>query len=121
MKSYECTIFMGSVRLGLKGTRFSEQDVIEEIKYFQSMNIKRKTVIRITKIKYIFMHYEEDGFEISAIQYPRFPQTDIAIRAFMKDLTKHLKSHFQQLSISISDSEQIDYLGEEDEHSSQRW
>lgn len=118
MKSYECKIFMGSVRHGLEGTRFTKQDVIEEIKYVQSMNLHRKIPVRISDTKFIFLNYEEDGFEISAIQYPRFPQREFAIRAFMLELAGHIKKHFEQLSVSVSDHESIIYLGAEDEHTS---
>lgn len=107
MKSYECTIFMGSIRQGSEGISFGEQDVIEEIKYYQSQNLHRKVTIRLTKTKFIFLHYEEPGFEISAIQYSRFPLSKIIIKAFMVALAKHLKKHFQQLSVSIMDHETI--------------
>ena len=116
MKSYECTIFMGSVRQGLAGSWFSEQDVIEEIKIFQSRNLDRKVTVRITQTRFVFMHYSELGFEISAIQYPRFPIPEHIIKSFMIDLGKCLKDRFEQLSLSIMDSDTITYLGEEDEH-----
>lgn len=118
MKSYECTIFMGSVRHGSEGTRFSKQDVIEEIKYVQAMNSNRKVVVRVSDTTFVFLHYEEKGFKITAIQYPRFPQSEFVIKAFMRELADHLKGHFDQKSVSISDSKSITYLGDEDEHSS---
>lgn len=117
MKSYECTIFMGAYRQGISGARFYEKDVIYEIRRFQSRNLDRKITVRITQTRFVFMHYEEPGFEISAIQYPRFCTPEHAIKSFMIDLGKCLKDHFEQLSLSIMDSDTITYLGEEDEHS----
>ncbi len=118
MKSYECTIFMGSIRNGSEGTHFTEGQVIDEIKLFQSQNLDRKVVVRVTRTKFVFMHYEEEGWEISAIQYPRFHIPELTIKSFMVDLAKYLKDHFDQRSISIMDSISVTYLGDEDEHSS---
>ncbi len=113
MKSYECTIFMGSIRNGSEGTRFTKQAVIDEIKYFQSQNMDRKVVVRIRNTSFVFLHYEEPGWEISGIQYPRFPLPEFSIRQSMLDLAKHLKEHFEQRSISIMDRESITYLGDQ--------
>lgn len=118
MKSYECTIFMGSIRHGSEGTHFQDRDVTEEIKYFQSMNTKTKVTVRLTATRFIFMNYSERGFEISAIQYPRFNLTEFEIKDFMVRLGEHLKDHFDQLSLCIMDNETITYLGSEDEHPS---
>ena len=110
MESYECPIFMGSIRNGSEGTPFYEHDVIEEIKYFQSMNLDLKIVVRITHTEFVFMHYQESGFEISAIKYLRFPHPDLKIKAWMVKLGKHLKEHFEQKSLSIMDNETVTYL-----------
>ncbi len=112
MKSYECKIFMGSVRHGSEGTHFQDQDVTEEIKYFQSLNKSTKITVRLTATRFIFMHYSERGFEIAAIQYPRYPHSESDINRFMLGLAKHLKEHFDQLSVSVMDDNSIVYLGD---------
>ncbi len=113
MNSYECTIFMGSIRNGSEGTKFTKAQVIEEIKYFQSNNMDRKVMVRIQDTKFIFLHYEEEGWEISGIQYPRFPLPEFRIESFMLNLAQHLKDHFDQRSVSIMDAQSIVYLGDE--------
>lgn len=117
MKSYECTIFMGSIRQGSDGAHFTESDVIGQIKYFQSMHLDPKITVRITNTRYVFMHYTELGFEISAIQYPRYQYTEFEIREWMVKLAKYLKVFFQQRSLSVMDKHHVLYLGDEDEHS----
>ena len=116
MKSYECKLFMGSVRDGSQGLPFSEEALIHEIKYCQG--IDEKIVVRLTRTKFIFLNYEEEGWEISAIQYPRFPVASYVIKGFMIRLAKHLIKIFDQKSVSVMDNENITYFGEEDEHSS---
>ncbi len=119
MKSYECKIFMGSVRDGSQGLPFSEEALIHEIKYRQSIEMDAKIVVRLTKTKYIFLQYEEEGWEISAIQYPRFPYPTYTIRNCMLRLAQHLKNVFEQKSVCVMDHEKVTYFGEEgDEHSS---
>ncbi len=116
MKSYECKIFMGSVRYGSEGTRFFEHDVVEQIKYFQSQHLNTKVTVRITQTRFIFLHYEEPGFELAAIKYPRFPISDFEIKAWMILLGKYLKCYFDQKSLSIMDNDSITFLGEPDDN-----
>ena len=116
MKSYECKIFMGSVRQGLDGSHFQYQHVTEEIKRFQLANLDTKIAVRITATRFIFAHYSERGFEIAAIQYPRFPLKEHKIWTWMNNLGKHLKEVFEQKSLSIMDSDTIHYLGEPDDN-----
>ena len=118
MKSYECKLFMGSVRNGFQGLPFPEEELIHEIKYWQSFHTDAKIVIRLTRIKYIYLSYEEDGWELSAVQYPRFPESTYVIRAGMLRLAEHLMKVFEQKSICVMDHEKVNYFGEHDEHSS---
>lgn len=118
MKSYECKLFIGSVRDGSEGLTFSEEALISEIKYWQSVHIDAKIVVRLTKTKFIYLNYEEEGWELSAIQYPRFPVPTYEIRAGMIRLAQHLMKIFEQKSISVMDPENITYFGKDDEHSS---
>ena len=113
MKSYECTIFMGSIRHGSEGTHFTEQDWIEEIQFFQLRDSGRKIPVRITNTRFVFQHYSELGFEISAIFYPRFPVSPPDIRTFMCNLGEYLKDHFDQRSLCLMDAQSIIYLGDE--------
>ncbi len=122
MKSYECKLFMGSVRDGSQGLPFSEEYLIHEIKYWQSVHVDAKIVIRLTKTKFIYLNYEEEGWELSAIQYPRFPVPTYEIRAGMLRLAEHLMKVFEQKSICVMDHEKVTYFGAEfDEHSSDGW
>lgn len=116
MKSYECKIFMGSIRQGSEGTQFSETSLIREIRKFQYLNLDIKITLRLTATKFVFLYYEEPGFEIAAIQYPRFPLSEGQIWQWMNKLGKHLKKHFEQKSLSIMDSDTINYLGEPDDN-----
>jgi hypothetical protein len=116
MKSYECKIFMGSIQDGSDGPRFFESDVIEAIRVYQSDNLDTKITLRITQTRFFFLHYEEPGFEIAAIQYPRFKTNPQDIKNWMINLCAYLKIAFRQKSISFMDCDTILYMGEPDDN-----
>ncbi len=58
--------------------------------------------VRITDCTYTKgSTYREDGWEVSAVLYPNFPQPIPKINDFIEQLTEHLLWHFKQNRITI--------------------
>ena len=110
MRSYECKLFIGSRRDGYDGEPFTKKEVIHEIKLCQDAYCISAGCVRITETTYVYLNYEEDGFEISIMQYPRFPKTESMLWAFMHNLAEHLMVVFNQNRISVMDPEHVEML-----------
>ena len=78
-------------------------DAVEkpEIKEAQEAH-KNMIPVRITKTKYVSgTYYHEEGWEISAINYPRIETTPLEINNFMGSLAGSLIIRFKQNRICI--------------------
>jgi hypothetical protein len=95
--TYEAKIYIGS-RVGYEGEPFSLSDLKEAIKEYQTENTHS---VRITPTTYFVKDYEEEGWEIAVINYPRFPKSEAAIYAFVYGLSVSLLKRFKQNRISF--------------------
>lgn len=105
-KFYECKIYMGSVNYSTKDVY--SQDEIEL--YCGQIQEEYEYVIplRITETTYISeLTYQEKGWEIAAIDYPKLRFTRKQIRNFMRHLAESLLDKFGQHIICVSDKDEI--------------
>src|SRR4051812_46342094 len=89
---FELRLYIGSVR-GYKGPHFSEAQVTRVVQDFQT-TWKQKhgwtVALRFSKTNFVCMDYTEPGWELSAINYPRFPRAENELEDFMSSLQDHL-------------------------------
>ena len=99
--THEIKMYVGSIR-GYNGTEFNEDELCFEIKEFQK-NIDDLNLVslRVTPTKYIVRDYVEKGWEITAINYPRFPKSYLKTYLFMEGLAKRLLKNLKQNRISM--------------------
>jgi hypothetical protein len=70
----EGSVYIGS-RRGYDGPSLTESDVQNEVGEFQTEFERRHAyslVVRVTRVTYQFKDYLESGWELTAINYPRF-------------------------------------------------
>lgn len=102
--SYEVKIFIGSKR-GYNGESFSKEDLLKEISDFQiywEIQYSNTVSLRVSNTTYVVKDYVEDGFEITAINYPRFPKQPKEITDFMRALVARLLLKLEQNRISMT-------------------
>lgn len=103
---YEVRIYIGS-RHRYNGPEFSEDNLVSEISDFQIRLYKLITgfdssgPVRITKTRFVFGDYSENGWEIGLINYPRNSHSTNDVFEFASALAKHLLVKFDQNRISI--------------------
>ena len=98
-KFYEARLYIGCY--DNKHGRFSEDELTVAIKEAQEAH-KNMIPVRVTKTKYISgTYYQEEGWEISAINYPRIDTTPTEINNFMASLAGKLLKRFNQHRICI--------------------
>ena len=97
----QVSLYIGS-KEGYSGQKFSEDDLIQELGVFQA-NVSQDELcsLRVTPTKFVVKDYIEDGWEVTAINYPRFPKSSEVIYRFMRNLGEHLLKRFKQNRISI--------------------
>ena len=99
-KSYEVKLHIGSVR-GYHGQPFTKEDLIAKIGKFQEP--PTSCSVRVTPTTFVFRDYVEEGFEVVAQNYPRFPKENKNIRKFMRGLAKFLLVELEQNRITVTD------------------
>ena len=103
--SHNVTIYIGS-KEGSSNRSFSERELIEKIKKFNAAykleTKEREITVRINKNRYVCSYYSEKGFEISVINYPRFPRPVDVLDNFMMELASYLLVELKQHRISVS-------------------
>ena len=98
-KFYEARLYIGCY--DNKNGRFSEDELTAFIKEAQEAH-KTMIPVRVTKTKYISgTYYQEESWEISAINYPRIDTTPTDINNFMAYLAGKLIKRFNQHRICI--------------------
>lgn len=113
---YEARLYIGS-RRGYNGPVFSQWELNQAVGDFQVLLGDKASAVRVTPTTFQFGTYVEAGWEIAAIQYPRFPKDEVVIKNFMVQLAKHLMEKFDQNRISVSDPEEVVLLEREDAES----
>ena len=102
--SYEVKIFIGSVDESSK-TQFPETSIVSLVSKFQD---SRESIlpIRISKTSFISgSNYKEDGWELSAINFPKINSWGRSYKRFMtqymNDLSKLLMLKLNQKRVSV--------------------
>jgi hypothetical protein len=101
--TYEVKLYLGS-REGYHGKEYTEDELVESIGAFQSEH-SEFTPVRITKTRFVDRNYNETGWELAAICYPRQPRTKAQLLRFMSDLAGHLLEDLKQSRISMMTEE----------------
>jgi hypothetical protein len=100
--NYEFKIFIGG-KEGYRGSPIPKTVLLETIKKYQKQFEKDNDYVvslRVNDTVFIVKDYEEKGWEISAINYPRFPKTRTETGKFIDGLAEHLLKRFKQNRIS---------------------
>ena len=95
--TFEIKIYIGS-HFGYTSESFSFDDLKKIIVEYQ---LENTCSVRITPTTYLVKDYQESGWEISVINYPRFPKTESAIYAFAHGLAATLLKTLKQNRISF--------------------
>ena len=105
-KYYECKIYVGSVSFN-RNEEFT-QDQIELFCGQVQEGYEYTVPIRITPTTYISdTSYNEKGWEIAAIDYPKLPYNHRQIRGWMRHLAEALILKFKQHTICVVDTDHI--------------
>ena len=109
--TFYANIYIGSIR-GYNGSPFTLNQIIAAIARFQeNMEGKRNigiadiVSVRITSTTYQIKGYMENGWEISAINYPRYPKDKDSIMVYMIEMAKFLLVTFEQNRITVVNPE----------------
>lgn len=100
----EARLYIGSVK-GYKGQPYSEGHLTRIIQDFQKawQDANDWTVgVRVTKTSFVCCDYQEPGWEIAGVNYPRFPVKPAQLREFFKELRDHLMIELGQNRATIS-------------------
>ena len=100
--SYEARLYMGC-KEGYDGEEFTEEEIRTAVQEFQNSQVI--IPVRITRTCFVAGDYYERGWEMVAINYPRFPKDKKEIWNFMHALAEHLLVQFKQNRITILDDE----------------
>ena len=98
--AYEAKLYMGS-KEGYDGEEFTEDEIRIVIQEFQKS--QEIIPVRISKTCFMAGDYYEHGWEIVAINYPRYPKTHEYIWSFMHSLAKHMLINFKQNRVTLQD------------------
>jgi hypothetical protein len=98
--TYEVSLYIGSVR-GYNGKSFHESDLADAIADFQTSKGEDAMCVRITPTRYVIRDYNERGWAVSCINYPRFPKEGKEIEKFMLELAEYLLNKFEQNRITV--------------------
>ena len=102
--THEVSLYIGSVR-GYNGDPFTREELFEAIGSYQSSKGDATLAVRITPTTFVVRDYVEDGWEVTAINYPRFVKKRGDIDQFMVGLAGNLLNVFQQNRITVVGAE----------------
>lgn len=100
---YEIRLYVGC-REGYHGERFGKRELMKAIRDFQAdppPPLADKVSVRITKCTYQVGDWDEDGWEVAAIDYPRFPKGEPYLAAWFNGLAIHLLAALRQNRITV--------------------
>jgi hypothetical protein len=95
--TFEVRIYIGS-HYGYTDEKFTFEELKSTIRDFQYENT---CSVRIAPTTFFVKDYEEQGWEITAINYPRFPKPESEIYDFALGLASTLLEKFKQERISF--------------------
>ncbi len=96
--TWEGKVYVGS-RVGYDGPAFSEDEVKLAVNTFQhacSVN----ACVRMSRCRFTHKEYDEAGWELGVINYPRFPKTVQELESFTLGLAEHLVGALKQNRVS---------------------
>lgn len=105
-ETFEVKLYIGSM-FGYHGDSFTKEELKEEVGIIQKQFKEKYTFesgvipVRITQTEFISEDYSEKGWELAAINYPRFEKAESTIITFMYELARHLLVRFNQHRISL--------------------
>lgn len=97
---YVVRMFVGS-RFGYTEKSFSREELIGRIRTYFDLNPGFGLCVRVSTLTFVAPGYIEDGFELTASNYPRFPLSPVDIDLRMDKLATHLLKDLQQKRISL--------------------
>lgn len=97
---YVVRLFIGS-RFGYVGKSFSKEELIGRLRTYFAENPDAGLCVRVSELTFVAPGYIEDGFELAASNYPRFPLSHKEIDERMDKLAKFVLQDLQQRRISI--------------------
>lgn len=98
---FEARIYIGN-RIKYDGPKFSFAQLRESIGHFQeSTGRDLSNPVRITPTTFVWEEYDEEGWEIAIINYPRASKPHDVLRDFTYNLAIHLLEKFEQNRMSI--------------------
>jgi hypothetical protein len=95
----ELRLYIGS-REGYHGREFNEEELIEAVGAFQS-SYTDFTPVRVTKTRYVDRTYNEYGWELAIICFPRQPRTKAQLHRFITDLAAYLLEELKQNRVTV--------------------
>ena len=100
---YECKLYIGSV--SYKTKKSFTQDEVEMFCGKVQEGYDYTIPVRITPTTFVSdTDYQEKGWEIVAIDYPKLPYNQRQIKSWMRHLAEALILKFEQHTICIMDS-----------------
>lgn len=97
----ECKTFEAKIYLGLKEGYDGFEHSLALVEDFCRVYVERGLCVRITQTKFIYTGGEENGVEISLINYPRFPSKPQEILQEAKNIAFGLMEVLGQFRCSI--------------------
>lgn len=98
---YEIRLYIGSQE-GYHGEKFGLRELMKAVRDFQASH-KDKVSVRYTACVYQVGDWDEDGWEVAAIDYPRFPKTSDYLRNWFEGLSLYLIDRLKQDRITVCD------------------
>jgi len=98
---YTCEIrlYIGC-RQGYHGKEFTEEELVEAVGNFQE-EYTDYAPVRVTRTRYIDQHYNEGGWEMTVVNYPRKPRTKAQLHRFAANLAIYLLEVLNQQRITM--------------------
>ena len=101
--TYEVKLHIGSIR-GYHGEAYGKWSLINKISEFQKrLSDQLACSVRVTPTTFVFKDYVEEGWEIVAANYPRFPKKKEQIKEFMQLLAQYLMKELEQNRITVTE------------------
>lgn len=100
---YVVTMTVGQMR-GYDGPQISKEELCKIISVLQKNNLRMSypaCAVKIVESEILFGDYSEKCWDLSVINYPRFPQDRTSIVSFMDELAQTLLKELEQNRITV--------------------
>ncbi len=100
---YVVTMTVGQIR-GYEGKQISKEELTKIISILQKNNERMSydtCAVKIVESEILFGDYTEKCWDISVINYPRFPKERDGIKRFMDELAQTLLKELEQNRITV--------------------